>query len=90
MCSTPELAGKLVAVYKVSQSVGAAIANQLVTDNVSSRKQFISNWVVIAGTMLVARESTLDDSVRISFLIMTQFPPSSRLLSPPRRRPGAE
>lgn len=57
MCSTPELGGKLVAVYKVSQSVGAAIAYQLTTDNLSGRKQFISNWCIIAITLVVARES---------------------------------
>jgi hypothetical protein len=55
MCSTPELAGKLVAVYKVSQSVGAAIAYQLTTDNLNGRKQFISNWCIIAITLVVAR-----------------------------------
>lgn len=54
MCSTPELAGKLVAVYKVTQSVGAAIAYQLTTDNLSGRKQFISNWALIAGSLIVA------------------------------------
>ncbi|ORY24451.1 hypothetical protein BCR39DRAFT_581746 [Naematelia encephala] len=57
MCSTPELGGKLVAVYKVSQSVGAAIAYQLTTDNLNGRKQYISNWCIIAGTLLVARMS---------------------------------
>ena len=56
MCSTPELGGKLVAVYKVSQSVGAAIAYQLTTDDLSPRKQFISNWCIIAITLLVARK----------------------------------
>jgi hypothetical protein len=72
MCSTPELAGKLVAVYKgepfllslpckaevrpVTQSVGAAIAYQLTTDNLSGRKQYISNWALIAGSLVVARE----------------------------------
>lgn len=57
MCSTPELAGKLVAVFKVAQSIGATVAYQLTADNVSERGQFISNWVVAAGTLLVARES---------------------------------
>ena len=54
MCSTPSQAGKLVAIYKVSQSVGAAIAYQLTTDNLSARKQFISNWALIAVTLVVA------------------------------------
>ena len=56
MCSTPELGAKLVAVYKTSASVGAAIAYQLTTDNVSARIQFISNWVLVAASLLVARE----------------------------------
>lgn len=56
MCSTPNQAGKLVAIYKVSQSVGAAIAYQLTTDNLSARKQFISNWALIAITLVVACE----------------------------------
>ncbi|RSH93071.1 hypothetical protein EHS25_007424 [Saitozyma podzolica] len=59
MCSTPELGGKLVAVYKVSQSVGAAIAYQLTTDNLSGRKQFISNWCIIAITLVVAFPAVL-------------------------------
>ncbi|KAK8864115.1 hypothetical protein IAR55_001361 [Kwoniella newhampshirensis] len=59
MCSTPTHAGKLVAIYKVSQSVGAAIAYQLTTDNLSPRKQFISNWALIAGTLLVALPAVL-------------------------------
>ena len=56
MCSTTELAGKLVAVFKVAQSIGATVAYQLTADNVSERGQFISNWVVAAGTLLVARK----------------------------------
>jgi hypothetical protein len=56
MCSTPELAGKLVAVFKVAQSIGATVAYQLTADNVSARGQFISNWVMVAGTLIVARK----------------------------------
>jgi hypothetical protein len=63
MCSTPELAGKLVAVFKVAQSIGATVAYQLTADNVSERGQFISNWVVAAGTLLVARESEYEFSI---------------------------
>jgi len=59
MCSTPAHAGKLVAIYKVSQSVGAAIAYQLTTDNLSARKQFISNWALIAITLVVALPAVL-------------------------------
>jgi hypothetical protein len=54
MCSTPQLAGKLVAVYKVTQCIGAAISNQLITDNVFSRKQFISNWAIVAAGLVFA------------------------------------
>ena len=57
MCSTPEMAAKLVAVYKVTQGVGSAIAYQLTADNVSGRKQFISNWALIAGSLVLARRS---------------------------------
>jgi hypothetical protein len=56
----------MVAIFKVSQSVGAAIAYQLTTDDLSARRQFISNWALIACTLLVAckffvsRESSSD------------------------------
>lgn len=56
MCSTPELAGRLVAIYKVAQSVGATVAYQLTALNVSDKSQFISNWVVTAGCLLFARK----------------------------------
>jgi len=59
MCSTPQQAGKLVAIYKVSQSVGAAIAYQLTVDNLNGRKQYISNWCIIAATLLVALPAVL-------------------------------
>lgn len=56
MCSVPESAGKLVAVFRVAQSIGAAVAYQLTADNVSAKAQFISNWVMVVGTLIVARE----------------------------------
>jgi hypothetical protein len=69
MCSTPELAGKLVAVFKVAQSIGATVAYQLTADNVSERGQFISNWVVAAGTLLVARKFSTKSERKVTLTL---------------------
>lgn len=58
-CSTPLAAGKLVAIYKMTQAIGASIAYGLTTAGVSGYVQFVSNWVLIAGALLAACEFRL-------------------------------
>jgi hypothetical protein len=43
MCSIPESAGKLVAVFRVAESTEAAVTFRLTAANVAAKTQFISN-----------------------------------------------
>ncbi|GFZ43475.1 hypothetical protein JCM24511_01195 [Saitozyma sp. JCM 24511] len=54
LCNTPKEAARYVAVYKTMQSVGGAVAYRLTANHLSARKQFISNWCVIAVCLVIA------------------------------------
>jgi hypothetical protein len=43
-------------VYKVAQAIGASIAYAMTMKGVSGYVQFLSNWVMVAGTLVVARK----------------------------------
>jgi hypothetical protein len=46
-----------VAIYKLAQSIGAGIAYALTSAGVDGGTQFICNWVLVAGSLGLARES---------------------------------
>ncbi|ORY31999.1 major facilitator superfamily domain-containing protein [Naematelia encephala] len=59
LCNTPKEAARFVAVYKTMQSVGGAVAYRLTANHLAARKQFISNWCVIAICLVVALPTVL-------------------------------
>lgn len=59
LCNTPREAARFVGVYKSMQCVGGAVAFRLTANHLSSMKQFISNWAIIAGALVFALPAVL-------------------------------
>lgn len=59
LCNTPKEAARFVGVYKSMQCVGGAVAYRLTANHLASRKQFISNWVIIAAALVFALPAVL-------------------------------
>ncbi|KLT40781.1 putative MFS transporter [Cutaneotrichosporon oleaginosum] len=59
LCNTPKEAARFVGVYKSMQCVGGAVAFRLTANHLSSMKQFISNWAIVAGALIFALPAVL-------------------------------
>jgi cyanate permease len=83
LCNTPKEAARFTGVYKTMQCVGAAIAFRLTANHLSGMKQFISNWAIIFGALIVALPAVL----RITEPTETEA--KGHIMSEEDDRPGA-
>lgn len=84
LCNTPKEAARFVGVYKSMQCVGGAVAFRLTANHLSSMKQFISNWAIIAGALIVALPAVLKVTEP------TEIEAKGLFLSEDDDRPGAK
>lgn len=45
-----------MAIYKVTQAIGAGIAYALTSSGVDGSIQFTCNWILVVASLLIARE----------------------------------
>lgn len=83
LCNTPKEAARFVGVYKSMQCVGGAIAFRLTANHLSERKQFISNWAIVAGALVCALPAVLKVTEP------TEMEARGEFLSQEEDRPGA-